>query len=177
MLPAVIVFIAIAAVVIFWTVYTQRRLVRLDENICNTMILIGVQLSNQFDALMFLLELIKEYAQSGSETLIGSVRSGRCMIMARSTPEDVLEQEEVITEVLGRIAALSEQYPEIKAARNYIRAMDAIQALGNMRRTSRMIYNDNVTKLNHQIQMFPTSVIANISGLRQRDYLPERKGK
>ncbi|MDW8802726.1 hypothetical protein P8V03_16390 [Clostridium sp. A1-XYC3] len=56
-------FIAIAAVIVLWTISTQRKLVVLDENISNAMSQIGVQLSSRFDALTALLDLIKGYAK------------------------------------------------------------------------------------------------------------------
>lgn len=171
MLPVIILVIAIAIAVIFWAIYTQRRLVMLDENIGHSMNMIGVQLSNQFDALTFLAEVMKEYTESESDALALIIRSQRRMITAKSSADDVLRQEGVISKALDRIAVISEQYPELKSDRNYIRAMNAIQAMESMIRTSRMVYNGSVTKLNRKIRMLPTSVIAGILGLLPRDYL------
>jgi LemA protein len=72
---------------------------------------------------------------------------------------------------------VTEQYPELKANQSYIKTMDAVQTFENMVRTSRLIYNDSVTKLNREIRMFPVSIIAWMLGFRQRDYLEERAGK
>ena len=55
--------------------------------------------------------------------------------------------------------------------------MDAVQTFENMVRTSRLIYNDSVTKLNREIRMFPVSVIAGMLGFHQRDYLEEQAAK
>ena len=174
MLPT---FIAIAAVIVLWAISTQRKLVVLDENISNAMSQIGVQLSSRFDALMALLNLTKGYAKHESETLIETIKSRRSVITAKSTPDDVLHQEGVISEALGRIAMVTEQYPELKANQTYIKTMDAVQIFENMVRTSRLIYNDSVTKLNREIRMFPVSMIAGMLGFRQRDYLEEQAGK
>lgn len=174
MLPT---FIAIAAVIVLWTISTQRKLVVLDENISNAMSQIGVQLSSRFDALMALLDLTKGYAKHESETLIETIKSRRSVITAKSTPDDVLHQEGVISEALGRIAMVTEQYPELKANQAYIKTMDAVQIFENMVRTSRLIYNDSVTKLNREIRMFPVFMIAGMLGFRQRDYLEEQAGK
>ena len=177
MLPTFIAIIAIVAVIVLWAISTQRRLVVLDENISNTMSQIGVQLSNRFDALTALLDLTKGYARHESETLIETIKSRRSVITAKSSPDDVLRQEGVISEALGRIAMVSEQYPELKANQNYIKTMDAVQTYENMVRTSRLIYNDSVTKLNREIRMFPVSMIAGTLGFRQRDYLEEQAAK
>jgi LemA protein len=155
-----IAIIAVAAVIVLWIISTQRKLVVLDENISNAMSQIGVQLSSRFDALTALLDLTEGYAKHESETLIETIKSRRSVITAKSTPDDVLRQEGIITEALGRIAMVAEQYPELKANQSYIKTMDAVQTYENMVRTSRLIYNDSVTKLNREIRMFPVSLIA-----------------
>ncbi len=177
MLPTFIVVIVILAVVVLWGVSTQRKLVVLDENISNAMCQIGVQLSSRFDALTALLDLTKGYARHESETLIETIKSRRSVITAKSTPDEVMRQEGVISEALGRIAMVTEQYPELKANQTYIKTMDAVQTFENMVRTSRLIYNDSVTKLNREIRMFPVSMIAGMLGFRQRAYLVEQTAK
>ncbi|MGI5906766.1 MAG: LemA family protein [Candidatus Pararuminococcus gallinarum] len=177
MLPFFIVIIAIIAITILWIISTQRRLVVLDENISNAMSQIGVQLSSRFDALTALLDLTKGYAKHESETLIETIKSRRSVITAKSTPDDVLRQEGIITEALGKIAMVTEQYPELKADQTYIKTMDAVQTFENMVRTSRLIYNDSVTKLNREIRMFPVSLIAGMLGFQQREYLEEQASK
>lgn len=177
MFPTIIAILAVVAVIAIWFMSTQRRLVVLDENINNAMSQIGVQLSSRFDALTALLDLTKGYAKHESETLIETIKSRRSVITAKSSPDDVLRQEGVISEALGRIAMVSEQYPELKADKNYLKTMDAVQTFENMVRTSRLIYNDSVTKLNREIRMFPVSMIAGMLGFKQRDYLEEQPTK
>ena len=177
MLPTFIAIIVIVAGIVLWAISTQRRLVVLDENINNTMSQIGVQLSSRFDALSALLDLTKGYAKHESEALIETIKSRRSVITAKSTTDDVLRQEGLIWEALGRIAMVTEQYPELKANQNYIKSMDAVETFGNMVRTSRLIYNDSVTKLNREIRMFPVSMIAGMLGFQQREYLEEQAGK
>ena len=156
---------------------TQRRLVVMDENINNAMSQIGVQLSSRFDALTALLDLAKGYAAHESQTLIETIKSRRSVITAKSTPQDVLQQEGVISEALGRISMVAERYPELKADKGYAKCMDAVDSYEKMVRTSRLIYNDSVTKLNREIRMFPVSLIAGMLGFRQRDYLEAREDK
>ena len=166
-----ILFIILIIVVVWWFVTTQRSLVALDENINNAMSQIGVQLSSRFDALTALLDLAKGYAEHESQTLIETIKSRRSVITAKSTPDDVLKQEGVIAEALGRISMVTEKYPELKADAQYTKCMDAVENYEKMVRSSRLIYNDNVTKLNREIRMFPTSLIAKTLGFSQRNYL------
>jgi LemA protein len=177
MLPTFITIAVIIAVIVLWIISTQRRLVVLDENTSNAMSQIGVQLSSRFDALTALLDLTKGYAGHESETLIETIKSRRSVITAKSTPDEVMRQEGVISEALGRIAMVTEQYPELKANQTYIKTMDAVQTFENMVRTSRLIYNDSVTKLNREIRMFPVSMAAGMLGFGQREYLVEQAGK
>ena len=177
MLIGLIVIGILVVFTILWVMSTQRRLVVLDENINNAMSQIGVQLSSRFDALTALLDLTKGYAKHESETLIETIKSRRSVITAKSTPDDVLRQEGVISEALGRISMVSEKYPELKANENYKKTMDAVETFEGMVRTSRLIYNDSVTKLNREIRMFPISMIAGMLGFSQRDYLEEQASK
>jgi LemA protein len=168
-----VVFGAVAGAVILWVLSTQRRIIVLDENINSAMGQIGVQLFSRFDSLTALLEITKGYAGDESEAMIQTIKSTRSFITAISTPDDVLRQEGIISEVLGRIAMVSERYPQLKANENYIKTMDAVQTYENMLRTSRLIYNNGVAKLNHEIRMLPVSIIAGILGFSKRNYFEE----
>ena len=163
--------IVLLVVLVLWAVSVQRRLVAMDENINNAMSQIGVQLSSRFDALTALLDLTKGYAAHESETLIETIKSRRSVITATSTPDDVLKQEGVISEALGRISMVAERYPELKANENYLKCMNAVDSYEKMVRTSRLIYNDSVTKLNRELRMFPTSLLGGVFGFHQREYL------
>lgn len=176
-MTVLIIIVLLVILVAGWVMSTQRRLVVMDENINNAMSQIGVQLSSRFDALTALLDLAKGYAAHESQTLIETIKSRRSVITAKSTPQDVLQQEGVISEALGRISMVAERYPELKADKGYAKCMDAVDSYEKMVRTSRLIYNDSVTKLNREIRMFPVSLIAGMLGFRQRDYLEAREDK
>ena len=171
MLPTFIAIIAIVAVIVQWIKSTQSKLVVFDENISNAMTQIGLQLSSRFEAMMVLLDLTKGYDKHEIETMIETIKLRRSEITSKSKPDDVLRQEGVISEALNIISMVSEQSPELKSNLDYIKAMDALQTFENMMRTSRLIYNDSVVKLNREIRMFPVSIISGMLGFRKRDYL------
>jgi LemA protein len=160
-------------IIVLWIISTQRKLMGLDENISYAMSQIGVQLSCRFDALTALMDLTKGYTKHETETLMETIHSRRSLLTAKVKPDDVLRQEGIISEALGRIAMVTEQYPELKLNQTYIKTMDAMQSLENMAHTSRLIYNDSVYKLNREIRMFPVSMIAGLLGFIQRDYLED----
>ncbi len=165
-----IIAIVIIVFVVLWFVSAQRRLVVMDENINNAMSQIGVQLSSRWDALTALLDLTKGYAEHEYKTLSDTIKM-RSTINSSSTAADVNKQENMFTEAMGRIMAVAESYPELKANENYIKTMDSVNEYEKTVRQSRLIYNDSVTKLNRAIRMFPTSLAAGILHISSRDYL------
>lgn len=170
-MPTLFVILAIIVIVALWAIFEQRKLVMLDENINNAMNQIGEQLSNCCDVLTALLNQAKSYAGHECETLIETVQSGRSMITAKSTPDDVFRQERIINEALNRIALVTERYPELKDNPMYIKAMDAMQIYKSMVRNSCLIYNDCVSKLNRKTRMFPVSILVGMLGFRKRELL------
>ena len=162
---------ALIAMAVVWSVSVHRRLVIMDENINNAMSQIGVQLSSRFDALTILLDLAKGYATVEIQILIENIKSRRSAIIAKSRPDDVLKQEGVIAEALDRISVVAEQFPELKTNENYLKCMKAVDCYEKMVRTSSLIYNDSVTKLNRELRMFPISLLGGMFGFHPRDYL------
>lgn len=172
-----IILLIIVAVLVLWVVGTQRSLVVLDENIKNALSQIGVQLSSRFDALTALLDLTKQYAEHESKTITETIQQRRGVITAQSSASDVASQEGIISDALGKIAMIGEQYPELKANTTYLQTMNSVNEYENTVRTSRMIFNDSVTKLNRKIRMFPVSLIAGMLGFTQKEYLQEDQSK
>ncbi len=166
----IIILIAVIAVIILWFISVQRKLVTMDENVNNAMSQIGVQLSSRWDALTALLDLTKGYAEHEYNTISDTIKM-RTSINSHSTAAQVNQQENMITEAMGKIMAVAESYPELKANENYIKTMDSVNAYEETVRKSRLIYNDSVTKLNREIRMFPTSVAASLLRIASRDYL------
>ena len=175
-MPYLIGFGALIVIIILWVISTQRSMVALDENINNAMSQIGVQLSSRWDALTSLLDLTKGYADYEYKTITETIKARRS-ITRDSSPEEVNAQENMITEAMGKIMAVAENYPDLKANSAYIKTMDSVNQYENMVRMSRLVYNDSVTKLNRAIRMFPASIIANSLGFKVRTYLEAESSK
>lgn len=168
---------AVVVLLVLWIVSCQRRLVAMNENVDDAMAQIGVQISSRFDVLTLLLYSTKGYAAHKAQTLIGTIKLRQSAITAISTPNNVLEQEEIIAGVSDHIFEMAERYPDLKADENYAKYMNAVDSYEKMVNTNRLIYNDRVTKLNRELRMFPTSLIAKVFGFRQRDYLEAMEEK
>ena len=161
----------IIAVLVLWGISVRRRLVGMNENVNHAMSQIGVQLSSRFDALTALVDILKGYDVHESQTLMKTINTRRSVITATATPDDVRKQECVISEVLDRISMVSALYPELQTNEKYAKCVNAIDNCEQMVRTSRLIYNDNVTRLNRELRLFPTSLLAGFFGFHERDYL------
>lgn len=172
----IIILIAVVIVLVLWFVSSQRSLVAMDENINNAMSQIGVVLTSRWDALTSLLDLTKGYAEHEYKTISDTIKM-RTSVTARSSAAEVNAQENMITEALGKIMAVAEGYPELRANENYIKTMDSVNEYEETVRRARLVYNDSVTKLNRAIRMFPTSIAASLLGIRARDYLEVNSAK
>lgn len=162
---------AFFTLLLVWSISVRRKLIGMDENINNAMGQIGVQLSARFDAVSALLDLVKGYAVHEAQPLLETLKAQRIVITAISTPRDVKSQEEVISEVLERVALVAEQHPELKADENYMKCLNAVDSYEKMVCTSCLIYNDSVNKFNRELKIFPASVVGGVFGFWQRDYL------
>jgi len=169
-MPYLISIAIVIVMIVLWIISTQRSFVILDENINNAMSQIAVQISSRWDALTSLLDLTKGYAEHEYKTLTETIKARRS-ITKDSSPEDINKQENIIAEAMGKIMAVAESYPDLKADKTYTKTMVAVNQYENMVRTSRLIYNDSVTKLNRAIRMFPASMIAGMLGFSKRVYL------
>ena len=173
---ALIIVGVVLVIIILWFISAQRKLVAMDENINNAMGQIGVQLSSRWDALTALLDLTKGYADHEYKTISDTIKM-RTSINSNSSAAEVNKQENMLTEAMGKIMAVAESYPELKANENYIKTMDSVNEYEKMVRQSRLIYNDSVTKLNRTIRMFPTSIAEGMLHITSRDYLEAREQK
>ena len=165
-----LIIIVIVAVIALWFIGAQRNLVSCDEKCKNALSQIGVQQASRWDALTALAELVKSYNEHEYNTL-KDVISQRANITGNSSASEVDGQENKITEALNHIIAIAEQYPDLKANENYGKAMDSVNLYENQVRTSRMVYNDTVTRYNRMIRQFPSSIAAGILSFAERDYL------
>ncbi len=170
-----LVVIALLAICIFYFVVTQRALVKYDEMATNSLHQISVQLSSRWDAVIALVKMTKNYTTYEHDTLLEVINLRR--ISNAKTPEQVKEQENFIGQVMGRLMAVAEAYPELKAAELYQSTMNSIKEYEENVRLSRMVYNDSVTRINRMVRQMPSSVVASMLHMGLRDYLDVEREK
>ncbi len=164
---AIILFlIVLVAVYIF---NTQRKLVSLDELCKNAMSQIAVQLNSRWDALLALAKTAAQYSKHESETLIKVITARRQAPI--DTAEEALQQQGELTQIMGRLMAIGEAYPDLKANDLFSKTMDSVNSYEENVRMSRMVYNDTATKMNRMVRMWPSSFVAAMLNFREKAYL------
>lgn len=94
----------------------------------------------------------------------------RARIGNNSSIAEIKEDDAQLNNVVSRLIALSENYPELRASEVYQNTMDSINQYEDYVRSARMIYNDTVTMFNRKTKMFPSSIIANLFNFKERTY-------
>lgn len=168
-----IIIIAIAIVLLAWGVGMQNKFVKLDEYCKNALKQINVQQLSRYDALKALVKLTRDYASYESETLEKIVSARKITSAPAPSVEQINANQSALNELAGRLIAVSERYPELKANEQYGKTIDSIKEYEDQVRLSRMTFNDTVTKYNKQVRMFPGSLVAGILGFSAREYLAE----
>ena len=165
----VVLAVMVIGYIIGYIITTQRELVHLDELCKNATSQISVQLNSRWDAITALAKTAAQYAKHESETLINTIRERRQGNV--TTAEQINEQQGAISQVLGRLIAIGEAYPELKANTLYQEAMDGMRDYEEKVRMSRMVYNDTATKMNRMVRQWPSSFVANLLHFTERAYL------
>ena len=164
-----IVVIVLALLVVGYIISTQRELVHLDELCKNATSQIAVQLNSRWDAITALAKSAAQYASHKSETLINTIRERRQGNI--TTADQINEQQGAISQLLGRLIAIGEAYPNLKADSLYKEAMDGMRDYEEKVRISRMVYNDTATKMNRMVRQWPSSIVAGFLHFTERAYL------
>ena len=164
-----IILIVLAVIVIGYFVSTQRSLVSLDELCKNALSQIEVQLNSRWDAVLALAKMAAQYSKHESETLIQVIQQRRGADI--NSPADVNEQQNALQQVMGRLIAIGEAYPDLKAADLFRETQEGVKQYEENVRMSRMIYNDTATKMNRMVRQWPSSSVASMLHFDLKDYL------
>ncbi len=164
-----IILIVIIVVLGFWVMSTYNSLITLRERVDNAKAQIATQIESRWDAIKSLIEATKQYSKHEADVL-ENVTAQRASLGKNSTVDQIENSEREFNSVLGRLIAVSENYPDLKASGVYQTTMGSINKFEDNVRNARMIYNDIVTRFNRAIKVFPASLIAGIFKFEERDY-------
>lgn len=165
-----LIVLAVIAVLVFGTIYgTYNQLVALDENVNSKWSQIDNQLQRRADLIPNLVETVKGYAAHEKE-IFDSVNKAREKLLSANTVADKAASNEELNTALGRLLAIAENYPNLKADANFRQLSDELAGTENRIAVARMDYNNAVQAYNTKIRSFPTSIIANMFGFKEREY-------
>jgi LemA protein len=140
-------------------------LVRARNETKNSWAQIDVQLKRRHDLIPNLVETVKGYASHESKTL-ESVIAARSQAVAAPTVDAKIAAEGQLSQALGRLMVVTEQYPDLKANQNFLALQEELTSTENKITFARQAYNDAATTYNTRIETFPSNVIAGNFGFK-----------
>jgi LemA protein len=163
------VFLIIIVAIVAWVILAYNRLVSLRNQVDNSWKQIDVQLKRRHDLIPNLIEAVKGYMQFERDTLTQVVEA-RAKAVSAPDQASRMAAENQITTGLGRLLAVMENYPQLKADENVLKLQEELTTTENQIAFSRQAYNDVVLDLNTRIQTFPTNLIASNFGFKPAEY-------
>jgi LemA protein len=165
------ILIAIIAAIALWAVATYNKLINLRNAVKNAFAQIDVQLTRRYDLIPNLVEAVKGYMKHERETLEAVItartRAVAGLQEAAAHPEsaaainELSSADSALSSALGRLFALSESYPDLKADRNMMQLQEELTSTENRVAFSRQAFNDAVMGYNNARENFPNNIIAN----------------
>ncbi|MBR2725434.1 LemA family protein [Candidatus Saccharibacteria bacterium] len=165
-----IVIVAVIVLLVAVIAGIYNGLVKLDERVNEAWSDITVQLKYRADLIPNVVETVKGYAKHEKETF-QMVTEARSAVMGAKTVKQAAEAEKEMQGALGKIFAIAEAYPELKANENFVKLQSQLQDVEDKIQAARRFYNAGAKDLNTKIKTFPTNVVNNMIGhFKPRDY-------
>ena len=165
----IIIGIVVLSLLIFIGIYNS--LVRLRNQVRNAWAQIDVQLKRRHDLIPNLMETVKGYMKHERETL-------EAVTNARNLAQGAIgkgvgaqsKAEGELSGALSKLLAVVENYPDLKANQNFLALQEELTSTENKISFSRQFYNDSVLGYNNKTQMFPSNVVANVTGFKAGEF-------
>ena len=176
-----LIFLAVIAAVVFWAIGIYNRLINERNRVKNAFAQIDVQLTRRYDLIPNLVEAVKGYMKHERETLEGVIKARNAasssLDAAKSDPanaqaiKELGASEGALTAALGRLFALAEAYPDLKANQNMMQFQEELASTENKVAFARQAFNDSVLNYNNSVQNFPNNVIAGMFSFELASFL------
>jgi LemA protein len=161
--------VGIVVLLLLYVVLLFNRLVRHRNRVENAWSGIDVQLRRRYDLIPNLIESVKGYATHERE-LFQQVTEARTQAIAAGSVRDQAQAETEITRSLGRLLAVAEAYPQLRANENFLALQEELTSTESKIAFARQFYNDQVMRYNTMIEQFPSLIVARLGGFAQRDF-------
>jgi len=166
----IIAIVAFVVIVALWAVSAYNSLVRLRNLVQEAWRQIDVELQRRHDLIPNLVETVKGYAKHEASTLEAVTQARTIAAAPGSSPAEQAQQENMLTQALGRLFAVAEAYPDLKANQNFIQLQQELTNTEDRIAAGRRFYNANVRELNTRCETFPSAIIANMFGFKRAEY-------
>jgi LemA protein len=152
-----------------WLVAVYNGLITLRNRVDEAWSDIDVQLKRRYDLIPNLVETVKGYAKHESETFEKVIQARSAAMGAQSTSAKA-DAENMLSQTLKSLFAISEAYPELKASQNFMQMQDDLKDAEDKIQAARRFYNANVRDFNTKIQVFPNNIIADKMSFKKYDF-------
>jgi len=165
----ILVIVATVVILLVVVVATYNRLVRLRNRSENAWAQVDVQLRRRYDLIPNLVEAVKGYAAHERETF-EAVTNARAAAQQAQGVAQQAQAENVLTAALGRLLAVAEAYPQLRATENFQQLQAQLADVEQNIAVARQVYNDTVLTYDNALETVPTNVVAGIFNFRERAY-------
>jgi LemA protein len=169
-LIVLVVVIVIGVLIGLWGVITYNGLIRLRNLVQEAWQQIDVELTRRHDLIPNLVETVKGYAGHERETLDAVVRARAAATAPGASVAQQAQQEGELSQALGRLMAITEAYPDLKANQNFMSLQNELSSTEDRIAAGRRFYNANVRELNTKVESVPSNIIAGFTNIGRADY-------
>lgn len=165
----VVVIVVLVVLLLLGVVWLYNNLVRQRNRVDNAWAQVEVQLKRRWDLIPNLVESVKGYAAHERETF-EAVTEARTRAQQASGPAEAAQAEGILSQALGRLFAVAEAYPALRATENFQQLQAQLADTENKVAVSRQVYNDTVLTYHNAIQTFPGVLLAGPFGFTKREF-------
>ena len=172
-IPAIVIAVYVIAgalvLIAIWTVLIFNHLIRLGNEAKRGWSNIDVQLKRRTDLIPNLVEAVKGYA-AHERAVFDEVTAARTAMQQATGPAQAGEANKQATAAIGRLFAVSEAYPQLRASENFQKLQDELTDTEDKIAAARRYYNQTVYQYNSRLQSFPDLIVAKLGGFREREF-------
>jgi len=162
--------LGLVVVVVVLLIGIFNGLVRLRNAVKNAWSQIDVQLKRRYDLIPNLVETVKGYAKHERETLEAVIQARQQAINITDNVIDKAKAENMLSQTLRSLFAVSENYPDLKANQNFLALQEELTSTENKISFSRQYYNDSAMTYNNKTEMFPSNIVAGMFNFKRADF-------
>lgn len=169
-MDGLVVILIPLAVVLIWFVATYNSLVRGDNHCDESWAGIDTELKRRYDLIPNLVETVKGYASHERDVLDRVVAARSAAVSSTGSPVSQAADENALVRSLRQLLAVVENYPELKAAGNFLALQRELVNTEDRIQRARRFYNANVRDLNNRVESIPSNLVARLIGKQTREY-------